>query len=238
MLGVLYCVSTLLFLSHQTMKNPDITDAALLWHRFATDEALTETQVTQFKDYFNLLTEWNKRINITRIVTLPDVLAYHFSDSLEFGRHIPPKDHAATIIDVGSGGGFPGIPLAIKYPQMQIILLEVTHKKVLFLEAVIKTLNLHNVTIDTRDWRTYLHHAQTPVDYVCARASLKVPDLMYVYTAHKRYTATQVVYWASQNFVIPPSYISSVVHDYAYTVGEKKRRLIFFKKPAHPKDTI
>lgn len=210
------------------MKNPEITNP--LWRSFAAQEELTETQLQQFQHYFALLSEWSERINITRIITLSDVLNYHFRDSLEFGRTVTMPSAGFTIIDVGTGGGFPGIPLAIKYPQLRVILLEVTQKKVVFLREVIEALGLTNVTIDTRDWQTYLHHANTKIDFVCARASLQVPELMKVFDAGPLYARTAVIYWASQQWEAPAEYQGSVTLDHRYQVGEKIRRIIFLKR--------
>jgi 16S rRNA (guanine(527)-N(7))-methyltransferase RsmG len=218
------------------MKNPEFSFWSLhadvqnpLWQAFAVQEKLTEEQLLRFQQYFGLLVAWNQHINITRIITLPDVLAYHFSDSLRFGDCVDVSKKM-TLVDVGTGGGFPGIPLRIKYPQMHITLLEVTQKRVLFLQEVLKVLGITDIVIDTRDWRTYLHHALS-LDYVCARASLQVPELMRVYTVGRLFDNTQVVYWASAQWELPSEYTSSLIKDYSYQVGEKTRRLIFLKAP-------
>lgn len=222
------------------MKNPELKNLQLpdadignpLWQTFAVQEQLTPSQLKQFQQYYALLVTWNQRINLTRIITLPDVLNYHFSDSLRFADCIPNPQQAIAALDVGTGAGFPGIPLAIKYPHFNITLLEVTQKRVLFLQEVIAKLGLKNVTIDTRDWRTYAHHTRTPLDYVCARASLQVPELMRIFDEGPRYARTQVVYWASQHWKAPSEYASAIVRDYSYVVGDKQRRLIFLKQPS------
>jgi 16S rRNA (guanine527-N7)-methyltransferase len=211
------------------MKNPEFSPNGL-WSIFAEREQLTQAQLKQFQHYYTLLTTWNQRINLTRIIELPDVLNYHFSDSLRFGDCLPDSEKSVSLVDVGSGAGFPGIPLAIKYPHFTITLLEVTQKKVIFLQEIIAVLGLANVTIDTRDWRTYMHHVHDPLDYVCARASLQVPELMRIFQEGPRFAHTQVVYWASQQWELPAEYASSLVRDYDYVVGEKKRRLIFLKQ--------
>jgi 16S rRNA (guanine527-N7)-methyltransferase len=201
-----------------------------LWESFAQRENLTPKQLKQFQHYYALLVAWNQRINITRIIALSDVLAYHFSDSLEFGRVVQIPVDGFTIIDVGTGGGFPGIPLAIKYPQLRIVLLEVTQKKVVFLQEVIIALNLPQVTINKIDWQNYLHHAEIKPDFVCARASLQVPELIKVFQAGPLFSQTQVVYWASKQWKMPAEYAAAIVRDHHYQVGEKIRRLIFLKK--------
>jgi 16S rRNA (guanine(527)-N(7))-methyltransferase RsmG len=215
------------------MKNPEFDSWSAyadvqnpLWESFALQEKLTDIQLLQFQQYFGLLMLWNQRINITRIVTLTDVLAYHFSDSLRFGDCVHIPEQGFSLVDVGTGGGFPGIPLRIKYPQLQITLLEVTQKKVRFLREVIQVLGFTDVCIDTRDWRTYIHHT-SKIDYVCARASLQVAELMRIYTEGVLFKCTQVVYWASMQWQVPSEYSSRITRDYRYQVGEKQRRLIF-----------
>jgi 16S rRNA (guanine(527)-N(7))-methyltransferase RsmG len=211
------------------MKNPEFSPNGL-WSAFAEREQLTQAQLQQFQHYYTLLTTWNQRINLTRIIELPDVLNYHFSDSLRFADCLPDSKKSVSLVDVGSGAGFPGIPLAIKYPHFTVTLLEVTQKKVIFLQEIIAVLGLTNVTIDMRDWRTYIHHVHDSLDYVCARASLQVPELMRIFQEGPRFAQTQVVYWASQQWELPAEYASALVRDYGYQVGDKKRRLIFLKQ--------
>ncbi len=219
------------------MKNPEISstlaDADIknpLWQIFAEQEQLTAAQLAQFQTYYALLVEWNQRINLTRIITLPDVLHYHFSDSLRFADCVPQVDAPLSLVDVGTGAGFPGIPLAIKYPHFSITLIEVTQKRVTFLKEVIAQLGLTHVTVDTRDWRTFVHHTRTPFDYVCARASLQVPELLLIFEEGPFFARTKVVYWASQHWEMSAECAVGLVQDYAYEVGDKKRRLIVFKQ--------
>ncbi len=221
------------------MKNPELRPWVAqvdgenpLWKTFAAQEKLAKHQLTQFQHYYALLVEWNERINLTRIITLPDVLNYHFSDSLRFGDCIADTTQHLSLVDVGTGAGFPGIPLAIKYPHFTITLLEVTNKKVLFLKEVIQALQLEHITVDTHDWRTYLHHNSLRINYVCARASLQVPELMRIFDEGAFYMNTQVVYWASHQWEMPPDYKPLLLRDYGYDVGEKKRRLIFLRQPS------
>lgn len=223
------------------MKNPELIspwfqDADLnnpLWQSFAAQEQLTETQLLQFQYYFALLVQWNQRINLTRIITLPDVLSYHFSDSLRFADCLTDSTQRLSLVDVGTGAGFPGIPLIIKYPHFTITLLEVTNKRVLFLREVIAALALENISVDTRDWRTYVHHTRTRIDYVCARASLQVSELLRIFDEGPFFARTQVVYWASQHWEMPLEYAALLVRDYGYVVGDKKRRLIFLTQQTH-----
>jgi 16S rRNA (guanine527-N7)-methyltransferase len=115
---------------------------------------LTEQQSTQFQHYFELLVEWNQRINLTAIEDLEGVQTKHFLDSMvglpliaeELKTSVPPST-ALRAIDVGSGAGFPGIPLKIVWPSLRLTLLDGTGKKVTFLREVVQALNLADVDV-------------------------------------------------------------------------------------------
>lgn len=98
-----------------------------------------------FEEYLKELLEWNKRFNLTAITDPEEVKIKHFEDSLSLLKTI----HLTTqsLIDIGAGAGFPGIPLKIKCPQIQLTLVEATRKKVEFLRHVVNKLDLKNVEI-------------------------------------------------------------------------------------------
>ncbi len=101
-------------------------------------------RLESFKTYLALLLEWNEKMNLTGITEPEDIWHKHFLDSLTVLEALP-KD-AKRVIDIGTGAGFPGLAIAIVRPDLDITLLEATGKKVKFLEHVIKTLELKNVT--------------------------------------------------------------------------------------------
>jgi 16S rRNA (guanine527-N7)-methyltransferase len=111
------------------------------------DIGLTAEQLDVFDAYAQLLIEWNQRMNLTRIVEPSQIATKHFLDSLSVLPALPREPHPLKIIDVGSGAGFPGVPLKIVQPDLSLTLLEATEKKVRFLDHLIVTLNLQDVII-------------------------------------------------------------------------------------------
>ena len=108
----------------------------------------TEEQLQKFYKYMNLLIEWNKKINLTAIIEPEDIVLKHFIDSLTI---LPFIDKNKKIIDIGTGAGFPGIPVSIMRNDVDMTLLDSLNKRINFLNEVIKILNLKNVnTIHSR----------------------------------------------------------------------------------------
>ncbi len=103
---------------------------------------LTSAQVDMFDAYFRELVEWNEKFNLTAIVEYDEVVLKHFLDSLSLA---PIVCDAKSLIDIGSGAGFPGLPLKIVRPDLRVTLLEATGKKVAFLRHIIEVLQLHDI---------------------------------------------------------------------------------------------
>lgn len=107
---------------------------------------LTIDQIDAFDLYYRELIDWNARINLTSIVERDQVAVKHFLDSLSLAPVLRPLAPTIRLIDIGTGAGFPGIPLKIALPDLRLTLLETTGKKVEFLQHVITQLQLHNAT--------------------------------------------------------------------------------------------
>ena len=106
---------------------------------------LSEQQLEQFYRYYKLLVEWNKVMNLTGITELEEVVSKHFIDSLALVKAVPLQDgRKVSGIDVGTGAGFPGIPLKIAFPNLKITLLDSLNKRIKFLNEVISQLGLQN----------------------------------------------------------------------------------------------
>lgn len=109
---------------------------------------LTPAQSNLFQKYFVELTDWNTRINLTAITECKEIQEKHFLDSLTVSLAFPrPIPEGFRLIDVGSGAGFPGIPLKIVFPQIELVLLESTGKKANFLNHLVEILSLQKVQV-------------------------------------------------------------------------------------------
>ena len=103
---------------------------------------LTNEQISQFMTYKNILQEWNEFMNLTAIVEDEEIILKHFIDSLTISNLIPQN---ASVIDVGTGAGFPGIALKIARPDLKVTLLDSLNKRIKFLEEVIRQCQLDDI---------------------------------------------------------------------------------------------
>lgn len=129
-----------------------------------------ESQAEQFMLYLAHLIEWNKTINLTTIIDPKEVIIKHFVDSLAalVSTSFPQN---GVVLDVGSGGGFPGIPLKIMRPDMRLVLIEPVQKKTSFLNSVIGLLKLQNVSTFNGTIEQYIKRpVHDIVDMIVVRA--------------------------------------------------------------------
>ena len=138
---------------------------------------LSDSQLEQFESYFNILSEWNQRINLTRIISREDVYSKHFLDSLSCLLALPTLP--AHVIDVGAGAGFPGVVLKIAQPHIQLTLVEATQKKATFLRHLVEALALAQVTVVAERIETVGQDKQhrAKYDLAVARAVAAMPVL-------------------------------------------------------------
>lgn len=105
---------------------------------------LSEKQIQQFLKYYEMLVEKNKVMNLTAITEYDEVIEKHFLDSLQIAKYTDLNK--GSLIDIGTGAGFPGIPLKIAFPKLKVVLLDSLNKRIKFLDEVIEELGLEQVT--------------------------------------------------------------------------------------------
>jgi 16S rRNA (guanine527-N7)-methyltransferase len=148
-----------------------------LCHSEQSEESavLSPTQLQSISTYIDLLLRWNARINLTAIRQPEEIVTRHFGESLFAARHLFPSEEqcrrerprSRTAIDIGTGAGFPGLPIKIWAPHIDLTLIESNQKKATFLREVIRTLTLMNVDVFPGRAQS---HPNPPADLVTLRA--------------------------------------------------------------------
>ena len=110
----------------------------LLAAEFQPYYSLTNVELDQLENHYSSLIRWNERLNLTRITSLAESIRFHYCESLFLARFLPPGHN--RIVDIGSGGGFPGIPVAILRPECQVTLVESHQRKSVFLREASRQL--------------------------------------------------------------------------------------------------
>jgi 16S rRNA (guanine527-N7)-methyltransferase len=153
--------------------------------------SFSELQVQQIQQYTKLLWIWNDKVNLTAIRDPLEILYRHFCESM-FGAALLPVE-LCRLADVGSGGGFPGIPLKIMRPDLQVFLVESNFKKATFLAEVVRELGLTDTRVLVSRFAE-LGEEVAPLDMVCSRALGDFANFLE-WAASPRVAAKQALLW-------------------------------------------
>ncbi len=150
-----------------------------------------DDQVLQIQRYIEILLTWNEKINLTAIRDPLEILYRHFCESMYASLVVSVEN--GRLADVGSGGGFPGVPLKIISPSLRVFLVESNLKKATFLAEVVRELGLKDIQVLVRRYEE-LNEEMAPLDYVCSRALGEYPDFLK-WAGSEQAGAKQVILW-------------------------------------------
>ena len=134
---------------------------------------LTENQVLQFRKLETLYQDWNSKINVISRKDIDELYTKHVLHSLAIAK-IQPFEAGTYVLDVGTGGGFPGIPLAILFPETRFYLIDVIAKKIKVVQAVVDALELKNVKAE----QMRAENVRGDYDFIVSRAVTNMPDFV------------------------------------------------------------
>jgi 16S rRNA (guanine527-N7)-methyltransferase len=153
--------------------------------------AVNDQQVLQIQQYIKILLQWNEKINLTAIRDPLEILNRHFCESMYAAVAVSMEN--GRLADVGSGGGFPGIPLKIIRPDLQVFLIESNIKKATFLAEVIRELGLTDTRVMVSRYEE-LGEEVAPLDFACSRA-LGEFSAFLEWARSDQIAAKQVILW-------------------------------------------
>lgn len=148
----------------------------LLLTEFSPFGALTPMQLQQLEGHYELLLRWNRQLNLTRISDVAEAVRFHYCESLFLGGRLPKGPF--VVADVGSGGGFPGIPVAVLRPDLEVVLIESHQRKAVFLrEAARDLLNVRVENMRAEDWAGkpdwVISRAVTPTEVLSLQGQIR-----------------------------------------------------------------
>ncbi len=134
------------------------------WFSQLLDSQLTQGQVDQLFQHYELLLRWNQKMNLTTVEPGPDTVIRHYCESLFFAAHLPAERDTASVLDLGSGAGFPGVPMAVLRPAWHVTLVESNQRKAVFLRE--SSRHLGNISVLAKR----IEDVSEKGDWVVARA--------------------------------------------------------------------
>jgi 16S rRNA (guanine527-N7)-methyltransferase len=192
---------------------------------------LSDAQQGKLMDYLALLFKWNSVYNLTSVRDPMQMVTHHLLDSL---AAVPAFEGAASVLDVGAGGGLPGIVLAIARPDMKVALIDTVHKKTAFLTQVKAELGLANVTVHT----ARVEQLQVPhkFDVITSRAFADLSDFVnwsgHLLAEGGRFIALKGVAPAEEQQRLPAEWSVSELRPLQVPKMEAERHLVFIQRKA------
>jgi 16S rRNA (guanine527-N7)-methyltransferase len=153
--------------------------------------AVNKQQVVYIQQYIKILLQWNEKLNLTAIRDPLEILIRHFCESMFGGVSVPVN--VGRLADIGSGAGFPGIPLKILRPELELFLVESNIKKGTFLAEVVRDLELKNARVLINRYEE-LGEELAPLDYVCSRAVGEFGSFLE-WAGSDKVSAEKVILW-------------------------------------------
>ena len=193
---------------------------------------LDPKHITMFLEYLEQLLVWNQTINLTSITTKKEIVIKHFVDSL-VGLRAEPFVHQASVLDVGAGAGFPGIPIKIARPDLKITLVEPVKKKVSFLRYVIGSLKLNEIRVHEGTIEQFMGvpGSERSFDYIVTRA-LKY-DVIMTYCSSLLRKGGKAIFYLSDS--VPREALRkdfSIFREYSFELpGKLGKRMIATVSP-------
>lgn len=177
-----------------TTPGPEVLSAETIQRALAQfDLAINEKQVIYIQQYMSLLLAWNDKINLTAIRDPLEILNRHFCECMYAAQAVPVEN--GRLADVGSGAGFPGIPLKIIRPNLHAFLVESNMKKATFLAEVLRNIELPDTKVLVSRYED-LGEELAPLDFVCSRAVGEFAPFLE-WAASETVAAKQVILWIS-----------------------------------------
>lgn len=177
----------------------------------------------EWQKYLDLLLLWNRRINLTAVRDPEEIVEKHFLDSLAVVPHVPAETR--SLIDVGSGPGFPGAIIALERPALAVTLLESNHKKTAFLSTLRREIPLPNVTVVSERLEVFVRSPRfTPFDVAVSRATWELPTWLEHGRTLVRPGGTVLGMEAAEQFELP-----AAASRHPYSLGSAKRAVIVLR---------
>jgi 16S rRNA (guanine527-N7)-methyltransferase len=195
---------------------------------FMAGTHLSAIQLEKIGEYVELLVSWNRALSLTAIDDRTEIVARHFGESILAASAVPIRH--GRLADVGSGAGFPGLPLKIVCEGLDVVLLEPNHKKCAFLNEVVRKLALKSVEVHSCGYEEYSRGASSPLDFVCSRALGGYRRLLrWAKTALDR--EGQTVLWLGEQDSILVGKTSGWTWNLPIRIPESSRRVLQVGRP-------